>query len=128
MSTSANLGSFIHENKKLLREYLDLRLEVYKLKLVKIVSKSAGYFIWTIVSLFLGFLFFTFVGLVIGFWMSSITGNYTQGFGIATLIMLGVITVVAIFRKFLFINPIIRTIIRRSYEEEEDREDYFSEN
>ena len=97
---------------------IELRMEIYKLRLVKAFSKSAGYLIWTIVSIFLGFLFFTFVGLVIGFWMSHLTGSFTQGFGIATLIMMGIIILLAIFRKVLFVNPIIRAVIRRTHEED----------
>jgi hypothetical protein len=87
MSEFENLGSFFRENKKLVKDYLDARLEIYKLKLIRIFSKSAGYFIWIIISLFLLFLFFIFLGLVTGFWLSELTGSYVTGFT-TTLIVL----------------------------------------
>jgi hypothetical protein len=117
MSEFENLGSFFRENKKLVKDYLDARLEIYKLKLIRIFSKSAGYFIWIIISLFLLFLFFIFLGLVTGFWLSELTGSYVKGFGLTTLIILVVIIVLALLRKVLFVNPIIRSFINRASDE-----------
>ena len=56
-----NLGSFFKENAKLLREYFETRMKVYRLRAVRLLSKSAGYFIWIIISLFLLFLFIIFL-------------------------------------------------------------------
>lgn len=119
MAESEDFGSFFKENKNLVKEYLDTRLEVYKLKLIRIFSKSAGYFMWIIISLFLVSLFITFLGIVTGFWLSEITGSYTKGFGLTTLIIFAVIMIVALLRKVLFVNPIIRTIIKKAGEETE---------
>jgi len=113
MTGNDDLGSFLKENKKLLKDYLDTRLEIFKLKVIRLFSKSAGYLIWIIISLFLFFLLMTFIGLVIGFWLTDVTGSYVKGFGYTTLIMLGVIVILALLRKLLFVNPVIRIIIRR---------------
>lgn len=122
MTGTENLGSFFKENKKLAREYLDTRMEIYKLKLVRIFSKSAGYFFWIVISLFLLFLFVIFLGLVTGFWLSDLTGSYAKGFGLTTLIILVVVVVLALLRKTLFVNPIIRSIINRMNEDPDDEE------
>src|SRR5689334_16601071 len=103
MSENENFGSFFKENKKLVKEYFDTRLEIFKLKLIRLFSKSSGYFIWMIISLFLLFLLMVFVGLVIGFWLTDVTGSYVKGFGYTTLIMLAVIILLALFRKALFV-------------------------
>jgi hypothetical protein len=116
MIEKENLGSFLKENKELLREYLDTRLEILKLKMIRLFSKSAGFLIWVILSLFLFFLLMTFIGLVIGFWLTKLTGSYVEGFGYTSLIMLAVIILLALFRKSFFINPVIRIMIRRSTE------------
>ena len=100
----------------MIRDYLDTRLEIFKFKLIRIFSKSTGYLIWVIISLFLFSLLMNFIGLVIGFWLTKITGSYVEGFGYTSLIMLAVIILLALFRKALFINPIIRLMIRRSTE------------
>jgi hypothetical protein len=52
-----NLGGFIAENKKLLKEYLETRLEIYRLQSVRLLAKSAGYLAWIWLSLCLAFLF-----------------------------------------------------------------------
>lgn len=119
MSESESLGSFLKENKKLAKEYVDTRLEIYKLQLIRIFSKSAGYFAWIVISFFLVWLFIIFLGLVTGFWLSSVTGSYTIGFGITTLIILVLIFTLALLRKKIFVNPIIRAIINNATDEKE---------
>jgi hypothetical protein len=120
MAEKENLGSFLKENKKLVTDYLDVRLEVFKLKMIRVFSKSGGHFIWIIISLSLIFLLITFTGLVIGFWFTDLTGSYVKGFGYTTLIMLGIIILLALFRKVLFVNPIIRKVIRRTMADNDD--------
>src|SRR6185295_15483600 len=120
MQESETLGSFLKENKKLVKEYLDTRMEIYKLKLIRILSKSAGYFIWIIISLFLLLLLMIFLGLVAGIWLSEITGSYVLGFGLVTLIILVKIIFLALFRKKLFVDPIIRNVISRLNDGDEE--------
>ena len=119
MPETENMGTFIKENKKLVKDYLETRLDIYRLKTIRVFSKTAGYFIWLIISMFLLFLFLTFTGLVTGFWLSDITGSYVYGFGLATLIVLAIIIVIALLRRTLFVNPIIRAIINRANEDSE---------
>ena len=119
MPATETIGSFFSENKKLVKDYLDARLEIYKLKLIRIISKSAGYFVWMIISIILVFLFSIFLGLVAGFWLSELTGSYVLGFGIVTLIILVKIIILASLRNKLFVDPVIRNIIRRLNEGEE---------
>ena len=109
-----DLGSFIRENKELASSYAETRLEIYRLRIIRVLSKLAGQFIWLLVSLFLISLLFIFLGLVTGFWLSEITGSYTRGFGLTAMIMMVVIVLVAAMRNVLFIDPIIRAIIRKT--------------
>jgi hypothetical protein len=122
MPDSENLGSFFTENKKLVKEWVDIRLEIYKLKLINIFSRSAGYFIWVVISIFLLFLLIIFLGLTTGFWLSEMTGSYTSGFGYTSLIILASILLIAALRKVLFVNPIIRNIIKKANEEAASKE------
>lgn len=123
MADSENLGSFFTENKKLVKEWVDIRLEMYKLKLIDIFSRSAGYFIWVVISIFLLFLLIIFLGLTTGFWLSEMTGSYTSGFGFTSLIILASILLIAALRKVLFVNPIIRNIIKKANEEAASKEE-----
>jgi hypothetical protein len=120
MPETENLGSFFKENKKLAGEYLDTRMEIYRLKLIRILSKSTGYFIWIIISLFLLLLLMIFLGLVAAIWLSEITGSYVLGFGLVTLLILVKIIFLAFFRKKLFVNPIIRNVISRMNDGDEE--------
>ena len=112
VTDTENIESFFTENKNLLRNYIDVKLEMYKLKFIAYFSKSVGYIIWFIVSIFLFFLFLVFLGLLTGFWLSDLTGSYVKGFGLTAMIMLVVIIIIAGLRKTLFVNPVIRTLIR----------------
>jgi len=119
MTENENFTTFLKENKTLVSDYLETRLDIYRLMLIRSFSKSAGYFIWLIISFLLLFLVIIFLGLVTGFWLSELTGSYIKGFLLATLIIAVIIFIVAMLRKVLFVNPIIRSIIRRSNEETE---------
>ena len=121
MIEKESLGSFLKENKGLIQEYIDTRLEIFKLKMIRLFSKSAGHLIWIVISVFLFFLLMTFIGLVIGFWLTSMTGSYVEGFGYTSLMMLALIILLALFRKALFINPVIRLMIRRSTENNHEK-------
>jgi len=115
-----NLGSFFSENKALLKEYVETRMEIYRLQSLRIFSRSAGYFAWIIVSLFLVFLILLFSGIVVGFWFSSLLHSYAKGFGLITGLLLLVFILLAVFRKSLFVNPVIQMIIQKSREDEEE--------
>lgn len=104
-------------------DYLETRLEIYRLQGVKAVSKTAAYIVWVIVSLFLLWLLLIFSGIVLGLWLSEVTGNYLTGFGITTLIILAFCILVYVFRKALFVNPIIRTALKHSQRRKEEEYD-----
>lgn len=112
-----NFGSFFRENTKLAKDYIETRLEIYRLKGIRLVSKSAGFLIWIIVSLFLAFLLIIFLGIVASLWFSQLTGSYLAGFAITSGILLLLVIILALMRKTLFVNPIIRKFIRQAGEE-----------
>ena len=120
MSKSDNIASFIHENKDTLKEYLETRYEIYRLKGVRTLSKTAGYLAWIIISLFLLFLVVIFGGMTLAYWLSGLFDSLVMGFGFTALIIIGVFVLLAIFRNQLFINPVIRSIISRSGDQDEN--------
>ena len=113
-----NLGSFISENKAVLKEYLETRMEIYRLQSLRIFSKSAGYFAWIMVSLFLVFLIVIFGGLMLAYWFSSMLGSYVKGFGLMTLLLVVLFVMLALLRRSLFVDPVVQSIIQKSREEE----------
>lgn len=121
MNQPDNLGSFFRENRNLLKEYIETRMDIFRLQGIKMLSKSMGVLIWVIIAAFLGFLIMIFSGLVLGFWLSDLTKSHVKGFGFATLIMIALFVLLTVFRNVLFVNPIIKNIILRS--QEDDRND-----
>jgi hypothetical protein len=118
MSQPDNLGSFLSENKTILKEYVETRMEIYRLQSIKVFSRTAGYFVWIIISLFLAFLIVIFGGLMLGYWFSSMLGSYVKGFGVMTLLLIVLFVLLALLRKRLFVDPVVQSIIQRSREEE----------
>lgn len=118
MSQPQNLGSFIAENKHLVKEYLETRLEIYRLQSMRVVAKSAGLIAWIFLSLLLGFLFLLFGGMMVAFWFAGLFHSYVKGFGLVALLILVVFVLIALFRKALFVNPVIQSILQQRIREE----------
>jgi len=123
MSQTENLGSFFKDSKPLFKEYIETRLELYRLQAIRIISQSAGYLVWILISLFLLFLIMIFSGIVLGCWLSSLVNSYVLGFGLTTLILVVVFVLLAVFRKKLFVHPVIQAIISKTNESSDEDED-----
>ena len=87
MADHENLSSFFNESKPLIKEYVEIRLELFRLQAVRIISQAAGYLAWILVSLFLLLLIMIFSGIVLGCWLSGLFHSYVLGFGLTTLIL-----------------------------------------
>ncbi len=117
MSQPDNLSSFFNDSKPLVKEYLEIRLELARLRVVRLISQAAGFLAWLLVSLFLILLIAIFSGVVLGCWLSGLVHSYVLGFGLTTLIMVALFILLAVFRKALFVDPVVQAIIRRTREE-----------
>lgn len=117
MSDMQDPEDFLHESQTLLRDYVQTRLEILRLQGIRAFAQAAGTLIWAILLLFLLFMFLIFTGLVLGFWFSSLFDSYVAGFGLATGVLLLTGILLTMLRKALFINPIIRTMVRQLQEE-----------
>jgi hypothetical protein len=118
MEQTNDLGTFLKDSKKIAGEYIETRLEIYRLLVIRAVSRSAGLLLWVIISLILLALLMVFFGLVTGFWLSELTGSYTLGFGITAIAILLVIILLTLLRKPLFVNPIVRKMLENIHDEQ----------
>jgi hypothetical protein len=123
MEQKENLGSFLKDNKDLLKEYLETRYEILRLKSIAGIAKAAGALIWFFIAALLGLLILLFGGFTLGFWLSRVFENEVTGFGITALILLAVLGILAAFRQSVFINPVIRIIISKSRDEDDEPAD-----
>jgi lipopolysaccharide export LptBFGC system permease protein LptF len=117
MAQPDNLGSFIKDSKPLLKDYLETRLEIYRLQAIRLVSRSAGFLVWLLIALFLFFLIMIFSGIVLACWLSNLVHSYVLGFGLTTLFLVVIFVLLAVFRKSLFVHPVIQMIIRKTNED-----------
>lgn len=117
MSSSESMGSFFRDNKNLVKDYLETRLEIYRLKGIRAVSKTAGYLIWLVIAIFLIWMIGLFAALVFAFWMSELTGSLVAGFAITLSFVILKVILLTVFRKQLFVNPIIRRILKKMQDE-----------
>ncbi|NOT50220.1 MAG: hypothetical protein HOP10_02975 [Chitinophagaceae bacterium] len=116
-------GTFFSSVKEHAENWVEAKKNIYKLKGIRLLSLLAGNFSWLVISLFLLLLFSVFIGLTLGFWLSSLTGSYITGFGIVTLLIAVKILLLAALKRKIFINPIIRMIIKQCQQELEKKED-----
>jgi hypothetical protein len=122
MSENESMGSFLKSNKSLAKEYLETRLEIFRLNGIRMASKSAGYFVWLIISLFLIFLIILFLGVTVGFWLSKLTDSFIIGFGLVTIALILICVILTVFRKKLFLEPLMQMILDRASEEIEEED------
>jgi uncharacterized membrane protein len=113
MAEYENFGAFIKDNKQLLQEYAETRLELYRLQGARQAAKLGGYLIWVAITLFLLLLVLIFCGITLGYWFSSITGSNVAGFGLATIMLVLMILLITLLRKRFFVNPIVRNIVKQ---------------
>ena len=56
--------------------------------------------------------------MTLAYWLSDVFSSTIMGFGITTLFLLLVFALLAVFRKRLFINPVISSIISQSSDDD----------
>lgn len=120
MSSNENLHDFYKENRKLITEYLETRVEIIRLKAIGTLARTLSMLILVTLISFMVLFFLLFLVISFSWYIASKTGSASIGFlsggGIFLLIML----ICMIFRKPLFLNPLIRLFIQTSTQEEED--------
>jgi hypothetical protein len=126
MSKPTDLGAYLKENKDLLQRYIETRVEILRLQLIRSSSKAIGSLVWLIVLLFIFFLLLIFIGLILGFLFAELTGSNVIGFSISTGILFLFALLLIVFRRKLFIDPVVHLLIgifSSSVDEEEDEGD-----
>jgi hypothetical protein len=120
MSSKETFFSFFSQNKTLIKEYIDTRLELIKLQGVKTLSRtiSAIMIIFIISLLCLSILLL--IGITFAFWIADISGSNIVGFasaaGLFILFLIGFI----VFGRGMVQNQIIKRIIQDSMDDSEE--------
>ena len=121
---SDNLNDFYKENKRLVSEYIETRLELLKLTSVRSLARTLSMLILVTLFTFMTLFFLLFLVIAFSWWMSDMLGSAALGFLCGGGLFLLILFLGIIFRKPLFLNPLIRLFIQTSTTEEED-ENYY---
>lgn len=121
--STENLSDFYQENKKLVNEYVETRLEIFKLTSVKMLSNMLSLLLLILITSLMLVFFLLFLVISFSWFMSDTLGSAALGFLCGGSVFLLIVFVFIVFRKPLFVNPFIRLFLRVSLQEENDEED-----
>jgi hypothetical protein len=119
-----NLNEFYTENRKLLTEYLDVRLQLIRLGSIRTLSRTLAMLILLSVISLMVLLFLVFMVIAFSVYMSEVLNSTVWGFVCGGLVFLITLLLTIAFRKPLFLNPLIRLFIITSAQEDEEEEDF----
>jgi hypothetical protein len=111
MSTDKNFSSFYSENKSLIREYLDVRVKLLKLQAIKASSRSLGLVFTVFLVASFALFVILFLGIAFALWLGGVTGSNVVGFAGGAGLFFVFLLLIAIFRKPLFMDPLVRKIV-----------------
>jgi hypothetical protein len=123
MPHATNFADFFQENKDLVKEYIETRIELLKLQALRSSTRLLTLLvaIFFASSLFLCVLLF--LGISFSWWMASITQSNTIGFLCGAGLFLVITLIVIALRKKLFRGFLIRLFIRDTISEWREQED-----
>jgi hypothetical protein len=117
-------SEFYQENSKLLSEYLETRMQLIRLMAIKTISRTFSMFIVICLVSFMVLFFLLFLVISFSWLMADVTGSAALGFLCGAGVFLLMLFLGIIFRKPLFLNPLIRLFIHTSTQEEDEDDQY----
>ncbi len=127
MASQENYGDFYKENKKLVADYIDTRIELLKLGAIKITAKTLSALMLIALISFMVLFFVLFLVIAFSWFMADQLGSASLGFLCGGGVFLLIIMVSVIFRRVLFLNPLIKIFIHIATDDdgfEEENDDY----
>lgn len=122
MASEENLDDFYKENKKLIGDYIDTRIELLKLGAIKITAKTLSALLLIALISFMVLFFVLFLVIAFSWFMADQLGSASLGFLSGGGVFLLIITLSVLFRRALFLNPLIRIFIHIATDDEFEEE------
>jgi uncharacterized membrane protein (DUF485 family) len=119
------LNDFYQENRKLVTEYLETRLQLIRLMAIRTLSRTFSLFIVICLVSFMVLFFLLFLVIAFSWQMADVTGSAALGFLCGAGVFLLLLILGIVFRKPLFLNPLIRLFIQSSANEQEEDDDQY---
>jgi len=114
MKQDPDLSDFLHDSARLVREYVELRVELLRLQGVRAVSRAYGMLmVFLVVFLMVLFVLF-FLGMALAWWVADLTGSPVTGYLSSAGIFLLLLVLAVRFRRPLFQDRMVRVLLDRS--------------
>lgn len=101
------------------REYIDMKIELYSLIMIERITKMLSKFLVAIIFVFFLFFFLLFISLGFINWFHEATGTTLIGYLIAAVFYLIIGLIVFGMSKRLFLNPMLKGFTEVLFEEED---------
>ena len=102
-----------------IKEYINLKTELYALILIERFSRIFSKFLAVIIFFFLLFFVLLFLSLAFVHWFAALTGELIAGYLIVGLLYLLIGLLVYLFRRKLFLNPMLKGFTEELFEKED---------
>ena len=99
-------------------EYVDLRVDDLKLRMVKGLSMTLGKLLYMLLLLFIVSLILTAVAIGGVMWIGELVGSYAGGAGVVGGFFILVLAVLILLRKKLFRNTFVPMFIKLFFDED----------
>lgn len=110
------LAEQIGETVGYVSEIFDRKVERIKISVAEKSATTVSGIITGIVLGIIGLILFIFALLTLGFWIADMP-DAVKGFGIVSMILLGLLLLIFLLRKVLIVNPAVRKIIHIFFSE-----------
>jgi hypothetical protein len=103
-----------------IKQYLQLKTELYSLIVVERLARIYSHFIAALIFTFFIFFFTLFLSLGFVNWFEATTGRTFLGYLIVAAFYLLMAFIVHIFRRRIFFDPMVKTLSKTLFEKEDE--------
>ena len=111
MQVKDDFSSFLHENARLVREYVELRMELLRLQAVRIVAKAYSQLMVFLIVILMGLFVLFFLGMALALSVSAMTGSLIIGYLTSAAVFMLLLVMAVRFRRPLFQDRMVRTLL-----------------
>lgn len=112
--------SHIRKITRSIKQYLELKTELYGLIVVERLARIYSHFIAALIFTFFIFFFTLFISLGFVRWFEAATGRIFLGYLIVAAFYLLMALIVHLFRRRIFFDPMVKTLSKTFFEKEDE--------
>jgi MFS superfamily sulfate permease-like transporter len=111
MQGKEDFSGFLSENVRLVREYVELRMEMVRLQGVRMVAKAYSQLMVFLIVLLMGLFVLFFLGMALAWGVAALTGSVVIGYLSSAGLFLLLLVLTVRFRRTLFQDRMVRTLL-----------------